>query len=673
VTVNLATGTASGGDAAGDTFSSIENLTGSAFADVLTGEGNANTLDGGAGADTLVGGDGNDIYIVDNSGDVVTEALNQGNDEVRTSLATYVLAANVEDLTGTLNTGQVLVGNTLANTITGGIGADTLVGGDGNDIYIVDNAGDVIAEGLNQGNDEVRTSLATYVLADNVENLTGRLNTGQSLVGNTLANTIMGGAGNDTLDGGTGDDTLNGGAGNDTYVVDSINDLTIENANAGIDTVEASTHYRLLANLENLTLLGGSDLQAYGNALANTLTSNSGIDLLSGGAGDDTYVVNSTSDAVLESANEGTDTVQATVHYRLAANVENLTLLGTANLQAYGNADANVLTSNTGVDLLSGGAGDDTYVVNNTSDAVLENANEGTDTVQATVDYRLAANVENLTLLGTANLQAYGNSGANTLTSNTGIDLLAGGDGDDTYFVKNASDVVLENANEGTDTVHTSVHYGLAANLENLVLDGSADLQGYGNGGANALTGNSGNNLLNGGAGADTMSGGAGNDTYFMDDPGDLVIESANAGTDAVFATVTYTLADNVETLVLQGSGNLDGTGNTLANKLYGNTGDNTLDGGAAADVLTGAAGNDTFLFHAGEANGDIVLDFAGNGAGAGDSLQFVGFGTTGDGATFTQVGATNQWVIHSGLGGLDETITLMNSATVDPTDVLFV
>src|SRR5262249_465266 len=144
---------------------------------------------------------------------------------------------------------------------------------------------------------------------------------------------------------------------------------------------EASTHYRLLANLENLTLLGSADLQAYGNALANTLTSNSGIDLLAGGDGDDTYVVNNISAAVLEDANEGTDTGQATVHYRLSANVEHLTLLGAANLQAYGNSGANVLTSNTGVDLLSGGAGDDTYFVNNANDVVLENANEGTDTV----------------------------------------------------------------------------------------------------------------------------------------------------------------------------------------------------------------------------------------------------------------------------------------------------
>src|SRR5262245_14613782 len=97
---------------------------------------------------------------------------------------------------------------------------------------------------------------------------------------------------------------------------------------------------------------------------------------------------------------------------------------------------------------------------------------------------------------------------------------------------------------------------------------GSSDLQGYGNSGANTLVGTAGNNLLNGEGGADIMAGGAGNDVYFVDDPGDIVFESANNGTDAVFAT--NTLTPNVETLVLQGSGNLTGTGNTLDNKLFG-------------------------------------------------------------------------------------------------------
>src|SRR5262245_51544882 len=163
------------------------------------------------------------------------------------------------------------------------------------------------------------------------------------------------------------------------------------------------------------------------------------------------------------------------------------------------------------------------------------------------------------------------------------------------------------------------------------------------------------------------MVGGAGNDTYFVDNAGDGVIEAANDGTDAVFASVDYALTANVETLVLQGAGNLAGTGNALNNSIFGNSGDNTLNGGAGADVLTGGAGNDTFVFRAGQANGDAVVDFAG--ALAGDTLQFVGYG---DGATFTNIDATH-WQVNYNSGVSHEIITFMNGASVDPSDVLFV
>jgi microcystin-dependent protein len=308
----------------------------------------------------------------------------------------------------------------------------------------------------------------------------------------------------------------------------------------------------------------------------------------------------------------------------LSSNIFDLQLTGTSDPNALnGGAGNDSLDGAGGADAMTGGAGNDVYFVDNAGDAVIENAGAGNDVVFSTAHLALAANVEILNLQGGANLQGYGNALANKLFGNSGNNLLDGGAsadamnggaGNDVYFVDNAGDNVTESAGQGNDVVFASAHFALSANVEKLVLQGGADLQGYGNGLANTLTGNTGNNLLDGGIGADIMRGGAGNDVYFVDDAGDTATENAGEGTDAVFASAHFALSANVETLVLQGSADLQGFGNDLANTIYGNTGGNLLDGGTGADLMVGGAGNDTYFA---DDTSDSAFESAGEGTDA--------------------------------------------------------
>src|SRR5207245_7687846 len=135
----------------------------------------------------------------------------------------------------------------------------------------------------------------------------------------------------------------------------------------------------------------------------------------------------------------------------------------------------------------------------------------------------------------------------------------------------------IEDPNECNDIVYCSVDYTIGPNVESVVLiEGAGNINAAGNDTNNALVGNSGNNTLDGKGGDDTMIGGAGNDIYFVDSTSDLVIENAGQGNDIVYASVDYTLPANVESIVLQGSGNTNAFGNSQNNALIGNSGDNT-------------------------------------------------------------------------------------------------
>ncbi|KEX92854.1 heme peroxidase [Pseudomonas putida] len=259
--------------------------------DVLNGEDGNDTLNGGLGADAMSGGLGNDTFVVDNVGDLVTEALGAGTDLVQTSLTTYLLGANVENLTYTGAGNFTGTGNALANTITGGVGNDTLnggagadrlVGGAGNDNYVVDTAADVVVEVAGGGTDTVQTSLASYTLGAEVENLT-YTGVGNFVGnGNGLDNVINGGVGNDTLNGNGGNDILNGG-----------NGVDVLNGGAGNDT--------LFGGDANDTLLGG-----IGDDFIDGGTGNNRV---TGGAGNDTLVASSGNDIFVFAAGFGADQI----------------------------------------------------------------------------------------------------------------------------------------------------------------------------------------------------------------------------------------------------------------------------------------------------------------------------------------------------------------------------
>ena len=558
---------------------------------------------------------------------------------------------NAETLTGGSSNDEIygLGGN---DRLDGGAGADTLNGGAGDDTYVVDNVGDLVIEVSGQGTDTVLASV-DYVLSTNVENLTltgsAAINgTGNSLsniiTGNALNNSLSGLDGDDRLDGGVGADTLTGGNGNDTYVVDNISDTVVETSGQGTDAVEASIDYTLSETVENLTLMGTA-INGVGNASNNIITGNGlsnnlsgldgddrlnggvGADTLSGGNGNDTYVVDNASDVIIESAGQGTDSVESSVSYTLPSEVEVLTLTGGLAINGTGNELSNTITGNAavntldgggGADTLSGGLGNDIYVVDNAGDVVTEAASAGTDLVQSSVDYVLTANVENLTLTGSVAINGTGNTLNNTITGNglsnnlsgldgddrldggAGADTLTGGNGNDTYVVDNVGDLVVESSAGGIDTVESSITYTLTSEVERLTLSAGSAINGYGNNLSNIITGNSSANLLDGGTGSDTLVGGAGNDIYVVDNAGDIVTELSNEGVDLVQSSITYVLPGHVENLDLTDIANINATGNSLQNIIRGNAGNNIISGGGGLDTLTGGLGVDTFLIRDG-------------------------------------------------------------------------
>lgn len=551
--------------------------------DTLEGGRGADTLYGGAGADSLAGGEGSDhLYVW--SGDKVNLG-GGGFDVVRldrgaeTAGLARALAPDMPEglVIEDFGADDVLDISALledpSDPFASGLlrlearGADTaLVLSDGTVVLTFQG---VAPDALKSASFTATTpdgapvviSLPTHVgtASDDTLDGTAEADAMQGLGGDDL---LRGHGGNDTLNGGEGVDFLIGGAGDDTYVADRLEDVLIESANQGRDTVIASSTFLLKDHIEDLRLTGDGDFDAHGNSLANLLQGNAGAnkmfgqggadtleagagddtleggagnDSLAGGAGDDLYIVTDAADVVSEAAGDGHDRVEASVTHTLAADVEDLALTGSRVIDGTGNALANHLLGNqkanrldgqAGDDLLDGGVGNDTLLGGDGADT-LEGA-QGTDSLVG------GEGADSLSG-GEAKDRLEGGAGDDVLDGGAGVDTMLGGAGDDTYVVDHGQDVVTELAGEGTDTVIlTGAEHRLGAEFEHLVMEGPVATRGYGNALDNRIVGNGADNILDGGAGADTITGGGGSDWLVGGAGADVFVFGPGSGQDQI-------------------------------------------------------------------------------------------------------------------------------------------
>ncbi|HEX8192880.1 MAG TPA: calcium-binding protein, partial [Allosphingosinicella sp.] len=508
--------------------------------DRLEGMGGADTLSGGAGDDTMIGGTNNDFYYVNDVGDVVIENAGEGTDEVRTTLASYTLTANVERLIGTVATGQALQGNILANRIDGAAGGDQLTGGDGDDtlngnggndvlvgsagadtmrggtgddVYIIDGA-DLLVELAGEGRDEVRTAASLYTLAANFEILRAASDASHDFRGNDGDNLLVGGDGNDVLrlhDGGSdvaegrngvdsfyfggafdGGDLVDGGDNRDSLILQGSYNLTLVHAASGRSSI---------ANVEGISLISGTSTQ-YGQA---------GTSLYS-------Y------DLTLVDGNTGAGALMKVNGFNLQAG-EDFTLDASAETDA-----ALQVYAGFGKDSFTGGQQGDAFIFGHdgrfaAGDSV--NGGGGYDVVYLRGDYAIdfnaagfenaLVNVESIAILTSANNEFAG-----------------GGDGDFDYAITWADALLAAGATFTVNASRLQAH-------ETFTFDGSAETNGvlrvFGGAAADTLTGGAGADQLHGGGGADVLTGGAGADLFRYS----LVSDSTAAAMDVVKGFVAGT------------------------------------------------------------------------------------------------------------------------------------
>ena len=623
----------------------IENATGGSGNDSIFGNDADNVLKGGGGDDTLSGGNGNDsLYGSDIFG------ISGGNDTLK--------GGGGDDF---------LFGGDGDDTLKGGGGADTLNGGNGVDTadYAFSSAGVFVSllSGTGAFGDAQGDTLT------NIENVSGTTS-GDTLIGNSAVNSLLGGDGDDVIYAEGGGDHLDGGNGVDWVLfVDSTAGVTVDLA-AGTGSGGFAQGAAIL-NFENLegsnfndTLTGTSGANViYGFDGDDVIDASGGADTVYAGAGNDRVVDSDAVNFDYSDGGSGINTIDyrgvffvgssiVTINLATGQTVVNggntETIVNFQNVEGsqggetiIGDGNANVLNGNGGDDVISGGGGNDTL----NGGAGADTLDGGTGVNTASYAGSTAAVLVNLssgaglggyaqgdTLANIQNLigsnfgdTLTGNGGANVLNGGAGADTMTGLGGDDSYVVNVGADQVFEAVGGGTDTVTVagSINYVLAAGQEVETLRATSATAAYGvnltgNEFANTLLGDAAGNVLNGRGGTDRMFGYAGNDVYYVDVAADRVFEVAGAGSDTVFVTsaITYTLAagQEVETLRAPSGAStlaINLTGNGYANTLIGDAAANILNGGAGADKMYGFAGDDLFYI---DNAADQVFEAAGGG-----------------------------------------------------------
>ncbi|WP_283206757.1 beta strand repeat-containing protein, partial [Methylobacterium iners] len=632
------------GEAAGDLLTNIERVVGTRFADTLIGSGTGSMLVGGAGADRLFGGI-RDYADYSTSGSAVTVDLGAGTGAGGDAAGDAL--QGIGSILGSAFSDH-LTGNEGDNILAGGLGADILDGGSGND---------TADYGTNLSGLTVNLTAGTASDGDSLTGIENVVGTGfnDTLIGDAGENRLVGGLGNDTVDGGAGGDLMIGGLGNDVYVIDSVEDILIEEVDGGIDRANTNlSSYTLGENVEYLGYIGTSNFVGHGNDLANIFYGSAGTEIFYGYDGDDKFQGSLGADNffgglgrnsadyskskaaitvnLLNNRNFGGDadgdqlynvSVLSGSDYAdsLTGSNEDDLLYGRGGDDIIYGMDGNDrMDGAAGKDILIGGRGDDFYLIDNSLDQAIEGVDSGNDRVSTTLSsWTLAENTEELFASTFLSFTGTGNTLANTITGNSNADLLSGLGGDDTLIGLAGEDRLDGGA--GSDTAsYKDSGIAVSVNLSSGMVRGG-DSEGdilisienvtgsayddtlTGDSASNRLTGHLGQDLLiggggddwlDGGDGADTLRGEAGDDTYVVDDAADLIEEDLDGGTDTVRTSLeSWRLSDDVENLIATGSFSFVGIGNSGANTIFGRAFDDTLYGLAGSDTLEGRAGAD--------------------------------------------------------------------------------